>query len=224
VGVRSLLGRLVGSNGSLGEPLLQEVRAGGGPFERVVFTRNRRVMVSVADGGRTLRVHESFRGAPPEVARAIGAMYGRASHAGRERARVVVRDFLRQRPPAPVGPRRRRLGAGDRPHLERLAAEFARVNDAHFQGALPEVPLWLSGRMRSRNGHFSVQPLEIVISRRLCTHGEPGEAERTLRHEMIHLWQHAQGGRPDHGAEFRAWARRLDVHPRATREVRWLTP
>ncbi len=83
------------------------------------------------------------------------------------------------------------------------------------------MPLFLSGRMRSRNGHFSSHPLEIVVSRRLCTHAEAGEAERTLRHEMIHLWQHVQGKKPDHGTEFRAWARRLDVHPRATRRVTW---
>jgi predicted SprT family Zn-dependent metalloprotease len=76
--------------------------------------------------------------------------------------------------------------------------------------------------MRRRNGHFSIEPLEIVISRRLCDAAADGEAERTLRHEMIHLWQHVQGDRPDHGAEFRRWAVRLDVHPRATRDVEWL--
>ena len=86
---------------------------------------------------------------------------------------------------------------------------------------LPEVPLFLSGAMRRRNGHFCSHPLEIVISRTLCTHAHPGEAEHTLRHEMIHLWQHASGKKPDHGEEFRAWARRLDVHPRATRRVSW---
>jgi len=75
--------------------------------------------------------------------------------------------------------------------------------------------------MRSRNGHFSRAPLEIVISRRLCEHAVPGEAEMTLRHEMIHLWQHVVGLKPDHGGTFRWWARRLDVHPRARRPVRW---
>jgi predicted SprT family Zn-dependent metalloprotease len=75
--------------------------------------------------------------------------------------------------------------------------------------------------MRRRNGHFCSHPLEIVISRQLCTHAAPGESEQTLRHEMIHLWQHVTGKKPDHGPEFRAWARRLDVHPRATRPVTW---
>jgi predicted SprT family Zn-dependent metalloprotease len=76
--------------------------------------------------------------------------------------------------------------------------------------------------MKRRNGHFSVHPLEIVISRRLLTHAADGEAERTLRHEMIHLWQHESGRRPGHGADFRRWAERLGVRPRATRTVEWL--
>jgi predicted SprT family Zn-dependent metalloprotease len=75
--------------------------------------------------------------------------------------------------------------------------------------------------MKRRNGHFSARPLEIVLSRRLCTHGAPGEAEQTLRHEMIHLWQFVEGIPVDHGAAFRRMARKLDVHPRATRRVEW---
>ena len=109
----------------------------------------------------------------------------------------------------------------DRPHLERLQEEFDRVNAAFFAGALPRVPLYLSGRMRRRNGHFTADPLEIVISRRLCHHAEDGEAASTLRHEMIHLWQHEQGHKPGHGRDFRRWAEKLGVHPRATRDVSW---
>ena len=75
--------------------------------------------------------------------------------------------------------------------------------------------------MRRRNGHFCTHPLEIVISRRLCRKAEAGEAEKTLRHEMIHLWQHEQGHKPGHGRDFRRWAEKLGVHPRATRDVTW---
>lgn len=100
-------------------------------------------------------------------------------------------------------------------------AEFARVNRDFFADALPAVPLFLSGRMRRRNGHFVVDPPQIVIAGRLCTHALPGEAERTLRHEMIHLWQHASGQRVGHGRDFRVWAVRLEIVPRATREVCW---
>ena len=95
------------------------------------------------------------------------------------------------------------------------------MNEEHFDGALPRVPIYLSGRMRRRNGHFCADPLEIVIARRLCEHAEDGEAEATLRHEMIHLWQHVTGVRPGHGLDFRRWARRLAVHPRAIRQVVW---
>jgi hypothetical protein len=78
--------------------------------------------------------------------------------------------------------------------------------------------------MRRRNGHFSSDPLEIAISRQLCLRAVDGEAMRTLRHEMIHLWQWAEKRPMGHGPEFRAWARLLDIHPRATRTVCWLAP
>lgn len=200
--------------------VLEEVARGGVRFEELVLTRNRRVMVSVGEGGRVLRLHEAFAEAPVEVLRAVGGLLA-PRRRGRAAARRVITDFIRTIPtPAPVR-RRRRVPLDDRPHLERLQAEFDRVNAAFFAGALPRVPLYLSGRMRRRNGHFAAEPLEIVISRRLCDHAEDGEAASTLRHEMIHLWQHHNGLRPDHGGAFRQWARRLDVHPRATREVGW---
>jgi hypothetical protein len=196
------------------------------PFlERVVYTRNRRVMVSLAGRGTTLRVDRSFAGAPCEVMLAAARLFAPGERSGRLRCREVVRAHLRAVRPSPAAPPRPHRGRvhapGDAPLLERLQREFDRVNAAAFDGALPRVPLLLSRAMRRRNGHFSAAPPEIVVSRRLLTDACPGEAEATLRHEMIHLWQHASGGRPDHGASFRAWARRLDVHPRATRPVRW---
>lgn len=200
--------------------LLEEVARGGARFETVVFTRNRRVMVSVGERGRVLRLHQAFAGAAPEVWRAVGVLLS-PGRRGKAAARRMIGEFIRSIPAAPPVRRRRRIPEADRAPLERLQAEFDRVNAAHFEGALPRVPLYLSGRMRRRNGHFSVTPLEIVISRQLCDHAQDGEAASTLRHEMIHLWQHVQGQRPGHGADFRQWARRLDVHPRAVREVVW---
>lgn len=194
-------------------------------FRQVVYTRNRRTMASVAERGRTLRLHVSFAEAPSEVLLAVGRLFSARDARTRERAKAAVREFIRTIPLEPGvvrrRPRKRQVEPGDEPHVARLRDEFRRVNAAHFNGALPEVPLFLSGQMRRRNGHFCSSPLEIVISRTLCTHAHPGEAEHTLRHEMIHLWQHAAGKKPDHGPEFRAWARRLDVHPRATRRVQW---
>ena len=201
--------------------VLAEVARGGATFRGVVLTRNRRVMVSVGERGRVLRLHEAFRDAPAEVLRAVGSLMTRPRGRGAAAARRTIGEFVTRITPAQAPQRRRRrIPPSDRPHVERLEAEFDRVNAEHFGGELPRVPLFLSGRMRSRNGHFCADPLEIVISRRLCEHAAEREDEATLRHEMIHLWQHQQGHRPDHGADFRRWARRLGVHPRAVRVVR----
>lgn len=239
-GDRSFFQRLLGHHA--GEPLLAEVRAGGASFQTVVFTRNRRTMVSVGDRGSTLRLHECFRAAPPPVLRAVGCLLSRRAAVERDAARQVVRAYLAgalaapsggsgrttgSAPPAAPGgvaapaPRPRRRPVADHPHLARLQAEFDRVNAEYFGGALPRVHLALSGRMRRRNGHFSSVPLEIVLSRKLCRDAAEGEAEKTLRHEMIHLWQFAEGRKPGHGADFRRWAERLEIHPRATRVVGW---
>jgi hypothetical protein len=216
------LQRLLGRSIAPEEPLLDLIREGGATFPRLIFTRNRRVMVSVARDRSAIRLHEQFREAPPEVLRALGRLYSSRSSRQREIARGVIRDFLDRSPPTPTRPRQRRRKDGDHELIARLTREFDRVNRDHFGARLPSIPIHLSGRMRRRNGHFCTDPLEIVISRRLCSEAVDGEAERTLRHEMIHLWQHERGKRPDHGADFRRWALILDIHPRATREVEWL--
>jgi hypothetical protein len=195
-------------------------------FQVLVYTRNRRIMASVAERGRALRLNAAFAQADEAVLVSVARLFTARDARTRNRAREAVRAFIRGIPADAAGPARRRprtreVLPGDERHIERLIGEFRRINAAHFGGALPEVPVYLSGAMRRRNGHFCSHPLEIVISRQLCTHAAPGESEHTMRHEMIHLWQHAQGKKPDHGAEFRAWARALDVHPRATRRVTW---
>jgi hypothetical protein len=207
------------------ELILREVALGGARFERLVLTRNRRVMASVADRGRTLRLHESFRSAPADTLHAVGRLFSRASPAVRRGARNAVREYLtRAIDPADLPSRPRRPAAvppTDGPLLERLAAEFARVNVAHFDAALPAVPIRISDRMRRRLGHFCADPLEIAISRTLCDRGVAGDLEETLRHEMIHLWQWHTGTRVGHGPDFRRLARKLGITPRATRAVEW---
>ena len=121
-------------------PLLAQVRAGGSSFGSVVFTRNRRVMVSVGDGGKTLRLNERFREAPPEVWRAIGCVVSRKPDRERLRAKEVIVAFLRDNAPD-TGPPRRRVARTDRADLARLAQEFDRVNLEYFGGALPRVPI-----------------------------------------------------------------------------------
>jgi hypothetical protein len=219
--------RLGGGRASPAEEILAEVATGGARFERLVLTRNRRVMASVGDGGATLRLHCDFRDAPPRVLRAVGLLFSSPPAAAGTRARAEIRAYLaaagaHRPPPRPRPARPRPPTPEETRHLERLRAEFRAVNASHFGGALPEIPLRLSARMRRRNGHFSSEPLEIAISRSLCLRGAGGEAERTLRHEMIHLWQWANSRRPGHGADFRRWARLLGIPPRATRSVCWM--
>lgn len=203
------------------------LRAHGAPYPRVVFTRNRRIMISVASDRATLRMNAAFATADDAVLAAVAQLYTAGTRGKkRTRAKEAVQRFIQSIPPSPKPPRRRirRHHPADRPHLERLQAEFDRTNRAHFGGRLPRVPVHLSRNMQRRNGHFSSHPLEIVISWRLCVHGEEGQAEETMRHEMIHLWQYIEGVAVDHGPAFRRMAQRLDVHPRATRPVRWKRP
>ncbi len=205
--------------------LLQSIASGGACFERLIVTRNRRVMASVAGGGRVIRLNEAFLDAPAEVLKAVGALFSSRDANTRAAARRTIREYLATVPPAePVRRQRRRTAAArtsDLPIIRELQEEFRRVNEAHFGSSLPEVFIRLSGRMRRRNGHFSIDPLEIAISRSLCTDAAEGEALHTLRHEMIHLWQWFNGSPLGHGPEFRQWARELSVHPRATRSVCW---
>jgi hypothetical protein len=221
-GVETGLGVGAEPNGARAELLLRALQACGAPVERAVLTDNRRTLISLAGAERrTIRIHWRFADADPQVIRAVADFVRLRRGKARSDAVRVIRTFARAFPSVPPKPRRRRVYAVDVPHLERLQAEFERVNTTYFGGALPRVPIHLSGRMRRRNGHFSSHPLEIVVSRSLCLHAAGGEAEHTLRHEMIHLWQHQSGSRLGHGPDFRHWARLLDVHPRAAREVRW---
>ncbi|HEX2204451.1 MAG TPA: SprT-like domain-containing protein [Longimicrobium sp.] len=204
--------------------VLAFVRRHGGEYRRVVFTRNRRIMASVGKDRGVLRLNAAFASASDEVLAAVAVLFSPSRGKRKEAAKETVRRFidaLPAPPPAERRVRRRTTSPADRPLVERLQAEFDATNQTHFGGTLPRVPIHLSRKMRRRNGHFASQPLEIVISHRLCTHGHPGEAEHTVRHEMIHLWQYMTGAPVDHGPAFRRMAKKLDVHPRATRPVRW---
>jgi hypothetical protein len=205
------------------DEVLAALRAHGAPYQRLAFTRNRRTMISVGRDRGLIRMHAAFASAGAEVLQAVAVLYTPGARGRRKaEAKRVVQRFIDSIPAPAATPRRRPpADEADRVHLERLQAEFDRTNREHFRGRLPRVAIHLSRQMRRRNGHFSSQPLEIVISWRLCVKGAPGEAEQTVRHEMIHLWQYLEGVAVDHGPAFRRLARRLDVHPRATREVKW---
>jgi hypothetical protein len=204
--------------------VLAVLRRHGAPYQRLTLTNNRRRMMSVDRDRTQIRMHASFASADEAVLAAVAVLYTPgAPPRKRNAAKQAVRAFINAIPldRTVARPLRRRAHPRDRVHLERMQAVFDEVNRASFAGKLPRVPIHLSRKMRRRNGHFSSRPLEIVISWRLCTHGAPGEAEETMRHEMIHLWQYVEGLPVDHGPVFRRAARRLNVHPRATRPVKW---
>ncbi|HET7233312.1 MAG TPA: SprT-like domain-containing protein [Longimicrobium sp.] len=205
--------------------VLAVLRKYGAPYRRVAFTNNRRTMVSVGRDPTLIRMNHAFATAPEPILASVAVLYTPGTRGKKKaEAKDTVQKFINALPLEAAPPRRarpRRVHPGDRVHLERMQAEFDRINQANFGGRLPRVPIHLSRVMKRRNGHFSSHPLEIVISWRLCVHGEDGQAEETMRHEMIHLWQYIEGAPVDHGPAFRRMAHRLDVHPRATRPVKW---
>jgi hypothetical protein len=207
------------------EGVLAVLRRHGAPYTRVRFTNNRRTMVSVGRDSTLIRMNHQFATAGDDILQAVAVLYtpgvrGRRRSQAKEAVQRYINALPAENAPPPRR-RRRRAHPQDRPHLERMQDEFDRTNRLYFGGRLPRVPVHLSRSMSRRNGHFSSQPLEIVISWRLCVNGAEGQAEETMRHEMIHLWQYIEGAPVDHGPAFRRMAHRLDVHPRATRPVKW---
>ena len=198
----------------------------------VRVTDNRAVMVSLSRR-RVLSIHRGYARASDRVLKAVVRVLSPSiSRALRRAAQHEILGF-RAELHAEGPPRRRRQGdrarPGDVAHTDRLAQLFREANAAHFAGGLPELPIRLSGRMKSRLGqlclsHETGEPFEITVSRRhVERHGWPEVAD-TLLHEMVHLWQHVQGHPVDHGPAFRAKAREVGVEPSARRSVRRPAP
>lgn len=189
-------------------------------IDRCRLTRNRAVMVSYR--GRELRVHEGYLGAPPEVLMAIVTFVCGKTRVGRRLARKRILAY-----PVARTPRSRRPDAphpDDAPLTKRLTEWHRRYNDRHFDGALRNIEVRVSRRMRARLGHYmsaspSGEPSEIVVSRRHIRRHGWEEALHTLLHEMVHQWQDETGHPIDHGRLFREKAREVGVTPSARRTV-----
>ncbi len=191
------------------------------------LTDNRSVMVSLSPRG-VLSIHRGYAKAPDRVLRAVVRFLARGS--SRTRRRAAEREILafRAEDHASGPPARRRVSdrprPGDLEKLERLSRMFHDFNARHFGGRLPALPLRLSGRMRTRLGqlclrHETGEPYEITLSRRHVERHGWDEAAHTLLHEMVHLWQHANGQPVDHGPRFRRKAAELGLVPSARRDV-----
>ena len=193
--------------------------------ERVVTHTNRTVMLSLQR--RVLRIHRGYSYAPDRVLTAIVRFLN--PRVPRALRRVAEREFLQfpveEHAPPPAGAgRRERPRPGDVLLLHRLETLYHQLNRKHFGGALGEIPIRLSNRMRRRLGELSVdirtgKPIELSLSRRhIAGHGW-AEVEHTLLHEMVHQWQAENGIPVDHGRTFRRKAREVGVLPAAKRTI-----
>ena len=186
--------------------------------DRIVFTRNRRTMVSLASG--VLRVHEGFVHAPSPVQAAIAIFATSRNKVKRGAARDIIVAY-----PVPIRPPTRRPAvqhAEDEPMAVRLTQLHAQLNLEHFDTALAPLEIQVSRRLARRLGHYTPRAHnggggEIVISRRHVRRDGWPEAIHTLLHEMVHQWQDETGRPVDHGAGFRAKCRAVGIEPAATR-------
>jgi len=198
-------------------------RLGLGAQYRVLLTTNRTVVVSYSGG--ELRIHNSFLGADEEVWKAIIIFVHGRNRVARREARRTILEFPVARSNDPPRRRRRpeRPHPADIPLIRELSRWHGGYNQERFGGALREIPIRISRRMKSRLGHYSPASEgcvpEIVLSRRHIRRDGWDEALHTLLHEMVHQWQDEQGLAVDHGASFRAKARAVGITPLACRAV-----
>ncbi len=187
---------------------------------------NRSVMLSLSPTG-VLRLHLGYVHAPDRVLRAIVRFLN--PRVPRILRRLAEREFLafpvhEYVPSRPRSERRERARPGDVALLHRLETLHQQLNTQHFCGTLGQIPIRLSGRMRTRLGELAVdiktgRPIEIALSRRHLNRHPWPEVEHTMLHEMVHQWQAENGFPVDHGRTFRRRAREVGVLPGAKRSV-----
>lgn len=187
---------------------------------------NRSVMLSFSTKG-VLRLHLGYAHAPDRVLRAVVRFLN--PRVPRALRRLAEREFLafpvhEYAPSRPRSERREHPRPGDLALLHQLTSLHRQLNARHFGGTLGEIPIRLSGRMKSRLGELAVdlktgRPLEIALSRRHIARHAWSEVEHTLLHEMVHQWQAETGLRIDHRRTFRQKAREVGVMPAAKRRV-----
>jgi predicted SprT family Zn-dependent metalloprotease len=192
---------------------------------RVETHANRRVLVSLTSRG-ALRVHAGYAMAPDDVLLAIACWARpRTRSADRRLAQQTLIAFpVHEHVPPARAPCR--VAEPERPGDERLVARLRELhrelNQQHFGGALGEVVLSLSSRMRRRLGEFrppTSDVPEITISRRhLRRDGWKGVRD-TLAHELVHQWQHKTGRKLGHDREFRRRCAAIGIDVRATRRL-----
>jgi len=182
-----------------------------GATVRLAVTDNRGTMVSFRRGaaGLQLRLHHMFLDAPAHVVEAIADYAGR----GRRKAGVVLDAYIRERDGHIRRVRTRDERLEPRGRCFDLRELYARVNDAHFGGAIQASIGWARTPARRRRrtirlGVYEHASREIRIHPALDDPRVPAWfVEFVIFHEMLHQVFPAPPGA----------GRRLH-HPRAFRE------
>jgi hypothetical protein len=186
------------------------------------LTENRTVMVSFT--GSELRVHRGYLEAPAVVLQAIARFVsGRTRAERREAQRIIVTFPIRQRR-SPRARRREATRAEDLPIVTELRRWHKELNRRHFAGALREIDIRISRRMRTRLGQYTApsaagDPPEIALGAAHVERHALDEVLHTLLHEMVHQWQAEHGHPIDHGRLFREKALEVGIEPAARRRV-----
>jgi hypothetical protein len=191
---------------------------------QITVHRNRTVMLTLSR--ERLRIHRGYAYAPDRVLEAIVTFLSPGKR--RQDRRAAEGEFLgfpvHHYVPGSARRGERRVLARDRKVLEDLTQLYRRLNRQHFKGRLPEIPMRLSRRMRTRLGEFVLdpqtdRPVEIGISLYHVVTDGWEEVEQTLLHEMVHQWQAETGIPVDHGTNFRQKALEVGVAPTAYRKL-----
>ncbi|RMG85173.1 MAG: hypothetical protein D6708_16115 [Candidatus Dadabacteria bacterium] len=191
----------------------------GGPV-RWVWTQNRRVYASVrrSAGEVTVRLHRSFRRAPPEVWEGLGRFL---LDGDRTRLGPALEHFRRHR--GEPRPKRVVVRPRGRAHdLAEILEELLRLPE--FGGLPPVAVSW--GRRRSpgrrvvRVGSYSPGPPAVIrVHPVLDRPGVPRAAVASVvHHELVHHLLHVRHGPAEgrrHGARFRAWEKTFPDHAEA---------
>ena len=204
-------------------------RRGALRLSRVSFRKNRSVVWSLTQHATVLNVHAAYGAAPPELldAFAVVARAGGVRSAATRHAASVINawpDVWRaievtraSRPPRSVTsccatPEQRTY----------LRALYRYFNLTRFNGELPDdVPVRLSGRMKSSLGHMvpagdatgTRRVEEIALNLDLMLERNGAERIDTLLHEMAHVADYLESGHLGHGASWRSWAEHAGCRP-----------
>ena len=106
-----------------------------------------------------------------------------------------------------------------------IKAMFIRLNDEHFDGQIPDIPVVWNTRMTTTAGYCRyknegmismrvsiIEPYKIDLSDKLFRNEgyDLAKIERTLIHEMVHVWQWETNDWDDDGeAEAEHWQYKL---------------